>query len=73
MKPTEIKQRLRIGLALFIGYLSGKGLGLFLGHHPSESFVVGSLLGVLGTQGSFWLYDRWVQNQSRTPDPKRTS
>ena len=73
MNHTELKKRLRIGLALLIGYFTGKGLGLFLGHHPSESFVIGSLLGVLGTQGSFWLYDRWVQNQSRTPDSKRTS
>ena len=73
MNHTELKKRLRIGLALLIGYFTGKGLGLFLGHHPSESFVIWSLLGVLGTQGSIWLYDRWVQNQSRTPDSKRTS
>jgi hypothetical protein len=73
MNHTEIKQRLRIGLALFIGYLTGKGLEIFLGQHPSESFVLGSLLGVLGTQGSFWCYDRWVQKTSKTPDPKRTS
>jgi hypothetical protein len=73
MNPTEIKQRLRIGLALLIGYLSGKGLGLFLGHHPSESFVVGSLLGVLGTQGCFWLYDLWAKKSAKAPNPKRAS
>jgi len=71
MNHTELKKRLRIGLALLIGYFTGKGLGLFLGHHPSESFVVGSLLGVLGTQGSFWLYDRWAQKSSTMSDPKK--
>jgi len=73
MNHTELKKRLRIGFALLIGYFTGKGLGLFLGHHPSESFVLGSLLGVLGTQGSFWLYDRWAQKSSKTPAPSKKS
>ena len=67
MNHTEIKQRLRIGLALFIGYLTGKGLEIFLGQHPSESFVLGSLLGVLGTQGCFWLYDLWAKKTIKDP------
>jgi hypothetical protein len=73
MNHTELKQRLRIGLALVIGYFTGKELGILLGHHPSESFVIGSLLGVLGTQGSFWWYDRWLQKSSKPPTLKRKS
>lgn len=71
MNHTELKLRLRIGLALLVGYFTGKALGTLLGHHPSESFVIGSLLGVLGTQGGFWLYDRWVKKSSKSHAPKR--
>ena len=73
MNHTELKLRLRIGLALLVGYFTGKALGTLLGHHPSESFVIGSLLGVLGTQGSFWWYDRWLQKSSKPPAHKRKS
>ena len=59
MNTDEIFKRLRIGFALVIGYLAGKGLGQLMGHHHSEFFVVGFGLGVILTQGGFWLLDRW--------------
>jgi len=58
MNTDEIFKRLRIGLALVVGYLAGKGLGQLMGHHPSEFFVVGFGAGVILTQGAFWLWDR---------------
>ena len=58
MNTDEIFKRLRIGLALVMGYLAGKGLGQLMGHHPSEFFVVGFGAGVILTQGAFWLWDR---------------
>lgn len=65
MNTDEIFKRLRIGLALVMGYLAGKGLGQLMGHHPSEFFVVGFGLGVILTQGAFWLLDRWRENRPR--------
>jgi hypothetical protein len=65
MNTDEIFKRLRIGLALVMGYLAGKGLGQLMGHHPSEFFVVGFGLGVILTQGAFWLLGRWRENRPR--------
>ena len=58
MNTDEIFKRLRIGLALVVGYLAGKGLGQLMGHHPSEFFVAGFGAGVILTQGAFWLWNR---------------
>ena len=59
MNTDEIFKRLRIGLALVMGYLAGRGLGQLMGHHESEFFVVGFGVAVIMTQGAFWLWDRW--------------
>ena len=60
MEPStqEIFKRLRIGSALVVGYLVGKWLGTYMGHHASEFFIVGFGLGVVGTQGLFWILQR---------------
>ncbi|GAB6046594.1 hypothetical protein JCM19379_04170 [Methyloparacoccus murrellii] len=63
MNIEEIVKRLRIGLALLLGYLCGKGLGSWAGHHASEFFVLGFGLGVLLTQAAFWQLDRWRRPQ----------
>jgi hypothetical protein len=65
MNTDEIFKRLRIGFALIVGYLAGKGLGQLMGHHPSEFFVVGFGLGVILTQGAFWRLDRWRGDRPR--------
>jgi uncharacterized membrane protein YfcA len=65
MNTDEIIKRLRIGLALVIGYVAGNGLGQLMGHHPSEFFVVGFGLGVIVTQAGFWLLDRRRENRQR--------
>lgn len=63
MNTDEIIKRLRIGLALVVGYLTGKGLGQFMGHHPSEFFVAGFGLGVILTHAAYWAFDRWVSKR----------
>jgi hypothetical protein len=65
MNTDEIIKRLRIGLALVVGYLTGKGLGQIMGHHPSEFFVVGFGLGVILTHAAYWGLDRWVSRHPR--------
>lgn len=61
MTTAEIRTRLRLGLALVVGYLAGQFMRQAVGHHPSEFFVLGFGAGVILTQGGFWLYDRWLR------------
>ncbi len=62
MSTDDIFKRLRIGLALMVGYASGKGLGAWVGHHPSECFIAGFAGGVLLTQ---WLFYRIGTRRTR--------
>lgn len=58
MNTLEISKRLKIGGAILVGFFAGKfaaGLG---GPHASEFFIGGFGLGVILTQGAFWLSDR---------------
>lgn len=57
MNTQEIFKRLRIGLALVVGFASGKLLATHFGHHASEFFIGGFGLGVVLTQGFFWWLD----------------
>lgn len=59
MEPStqEIFKRLRIGLALVVGFVSGKLLAATMGHHASEFFIGGFGLGVVFTHGVYWLID----------------
>ncbi len=67
MNTDEIFKRLRIGFALVMGYLAGKGLGQLMGHHPSEFFVAGFGLGVILTQAAFWWLNRRTGPRRRQP------
>ena len=57
MNTGEMTKRLRIGLALVVGFATGKLLATHLGHHASEFFIGGFGIGVVLTQGAFWLLD----------------
>ena len=54
----EFRKRLRIGVALIVGYFAGTAVGQVMGHHVSEFFTLGFLTGALLTQAVFWLVDR---------------
>ena len=58
MHTDEILGRLRIGLALIVGYLSGNGLARIDGQYGSELFVLGFLLGFFLTRVGFWGLDK---------------
>jgi hypothetical protein len=51
----EIRQRLRIGFALLVGFGLGKLASRFGGMHSSEGFVAGFAAGVVATQ---WVFHR---------------
>jgi len=54
MNTDEILNRLRIGLALIVGYISGHGLARLDEQYGSELFVFGLLLGFFLTRLGFW-------------------
>ncbi|QXP85376.1 hypothetical protein ABZN20_12960 [Methylococcus sp. ANG] len=58
MTTRDIFHRLRVGLALLVGFLVGKFLGEHFGHHASEFFIGGFLLGFLLTHALYWIIDR---------------
>ena len=58
MNTDEIFRRLRIGLALIVGYISGQGLAQLDEQYGSELFVLGFLLGFFLTRAGFWGVDR---------------
>ncbi|MFM8443779.1 MAG: hypothetical protein ACKN9W_10645, partial [Methylococcus sp.] len=58
MNTDEILNRLRIGLALIVGYISGQGLAQLDEQYGSELFVLGFLLGFFLTRAGFWGVDR---------------
>lgn len=69
MTTAEIRTRLRLGLALVVGYLAGQSLRQAVGQHPSEFFVLGFGAGVILTQAAFWWHDRWLR---RRPGGRRS-
>lgn len=54
----EFYKRLRIAAALVAGFFCGKFAAAFFGHHAEAFFSAGFMLGVLITQGGFWLTDK---------------
>lgn len=63
MNTDEIYQRFRIGFALVVGYVCGKGLALIMGHHASEFFVVGFGAGVILCHAVYWLLQRRAEKR----------
>lgn len=61
----EFRKRLRIGVALIVGYFAGKALGQIMGDHVSEFFTLGFLAGALLTQAGFRLFDRGRKRNPR--------
>jgi hypothetical protein len=59
MTTNQIFQRLRIGLALVVGFVSGKLLAEGMQHHASEFFIGGFMSGFLLTRAAFWVLDVW--------------
>lgn len=59
MNTSEITHRLRIGLALVVGFLTGKTLAGALPHHASEFFIGGFMLGFMLTRLIFRGFDYW--------------
>jgi hypothetical protein len=57
MNTQEITKRLRIGLALAVGFFTGKYLAGTVQHHASEFFIGGFGMGVVITQFIFWGFD----------------
>ncbi len=57
MQTGEIFHRLRIGLSLVVGFISGKLLASTLQHHASEFFIGGFMLGVIFTWLVYWGID----------------
>ncbi|MDD2767486.1 MAG: hypothetical protein PHT19_02050 [Methylococcus sp.] len=66
MTTQDIFHRLRVGLALLAGFVSGKLLGEYFQHHASEFFIGGFLLGFLLTQGVYWIIDSLFGDRSAT-------
>lgn len=63
MNTIEIFKRLKIGLSLVIGFIVGKWAASLNAEHYSVLFTIGFLLGAIGTQGMFRLYDVWRQRK----------
>jgi hydrogenase/urease accessory protein HupE len=55
MHVQEFFIRLRIGIALLVGYFSGESLRSISGEHASEFFVLGFSLGVIVVHGFYWV------------------
>jgi hypothetical protein len=61
MNPVpEIYKRLKIGLAIAVGFGAGKlAAAHWGGAYASEAFSAGFLAGVIGAQGLFKLLELW--------------
>jgi hypothetical protein len=57
----EFIKRLRIGLSLVIGFFTGKHLAVEIGHHASEFFIGGFMMGFIVSQSLFKLYDSFTR------------
>jgi hypothetical protein len=57
MTTQDIFHRLRVGLSLVVGFVSGKLLAGHSSTTPSEFFIGGFMLGFLLTQGLYWLIE----------------
>lgn len=54
----EFMKRLRIALSAIIGFIAGKLLAQSIGHHASEFFIGGFMLGVIATQLLYAAFER---------------
>lgn len=66
---TEFGKRLRIGLALVVGSLTGQWLAGHVEQHASEFFSGGFLFGVIVSQYLFKLYDAYKKPPSSNRNP----
>lgn len=66
---TEFGKRLRIGLAVVVGALTGQWLAGHVEHHVSEFFSGGFLFGVIVSQYLFKLYDAYKKPSSSDRSP----
>ena len=57
MNTVEIFKRLKIGLSLVIGFCLAKLAAAWDREYYSTLFTIGFLVGSIGTQGAFRLYD----------------
>ncbi|MDD5033993.1 MAG: hypothetical protein PHE55_04480 [Methylococcaceae bacterium] len=57
MNTLEIYKRLKIGLSLVIGFLTGKLAAAWWPQHHSEFFGAGFLAGAIATQAVFRLFE----------------
>jgi len=61
MNTQEIFKRLKIGLSLVAGFITGKLAASFSPADYSALFSAGFLAGAIGTQAAFRLLDLWRQ------------
>ncbi|MEW6039047.1 MAG: hypothetical protein AB1648_12455 [Pseudomonadota bacterium] len=66
MTTREIFHRLRVGLALLVGFVVGKFLGEHFRHHASEFFIGGFLLGFLLTHALYWVIETLSGDRTST-------
>ena len=58
MNLIEFFKRLKIGFAMIVGFFLGKWAATTYGDYSSVFFVGGFGLGVIVTQGAFWVLER---------------
>ena len=63
MGNSEIFKRLKIGLSLVVGYFLAKLAASWNPAYYSEIFSAGFLVGAIGTQGAFRLFELWWQKK----------
>jgi FtsH-binding integral membrane protein len=63
MNTSEIFKRLKIGLSLVVGYIVGKLAAAYDPANYSALFSTGFLLGAIGTQAAFRLFDLWREKR----------
>ncbi|CAI8877272.1 conserved protein of unknown function [Methylocaldum szegediense] len=65
MNTDEIFRRLRIGLSLVVGYITGQYLATIAQHHASEFFIGGFGAGFVLTQFLCWgVQSHWRSKRS---------
>ncbi len=69
MTTNQIFHRLRIGLALVVGFMAGKLLAEGMQHHASEFFIGGFMSGFLLTRAVFWVLDIWTAQGGSKDEP----
>lgn len=54
----EFLKRVRIALPIIVGFVLGKVLAQTVGHHASEFFIGGFMLGIIATQLIYAAFER---------------